>query len=47
MGKEACLHILLGTDQGLASFVHVSVLLPRDLYVSNLLTHLKIKSAHP
>jgi hypothetical protein len=43
VGKEACLHILLGTYQGLASFVYVSVLLPRDLHVSNLLTHLPEK----
>lgn len=34
MGEKSCLHILLGTYSRLAPLIHVSMLLPRDFYVS-------------
>lgn len=37
MGKESCLHLLLGTDTRPATLVDVSVLLSCDFHVSNLL----------
>lgn len=34
MGEKGCLHILLGTYSRLATLIYVSMLLPRDFYVS-------------